>query len=210
MMAVVNSAYRFLYVDAGSNGRVSDGGVFGQCSFKRALSDGSLHLPSPTVLTGTNHECPYMFLADEAFPMCINIMKPYPRRNMDIAQRIFNYRLSRARRTVENAFGILANRFRVFLTNVCLQPSTIEKVVHASCILHNFLRTKSEVMYLAVDEEDTDHHVAPGAWRDAVQLTSAVVSRGRNPPQEAKVQRDMLADYFHSGAGQVPWQNHMI
>ena len=42
------------------------------------------------------------------------LVKPYPGACSDISQRTFYYRLSRARRTIENAFGILAYRFRVF------------------------------------------------------------------------------------------------
>ena len=38
-------------------------------------------------------------------------MKPHSKREMTAAQHIFNYRLSRARRIVENALGILANSY---------------------------------------------------------------------------------------------------
>jgi hypothetical protein len=40
-------------------------------------------------------------------------MNSFAIRNMEHHERIFNYRLSRARLVVENVFGILAHKFRV-------------------------------------------------------------------------------------------------
>ena len=91
-------------------------------------------------------------------------MKPYASRNQTKEQRIFNYRLSRACRTVENAFGILANRFRVFLSPIALEPAKVEKVVLASCVLHNYLRERSASRaiftppgYMDVEDETTHY-----------------------------------------------------
>ena len=44
-------------------------------------------------------------------------------------ERIFNYRLSRARRIVENAFSILANRFRCLLSTLHLSPEKVKQFI---------------------------------------------------------------------------------
>lgn len=61
---------------------------------------------------------------------------------------MFNYRLSRTRRTVENAFGIMANRFRVFLSTIPFSVEKVELITYACCILHNFLLKKKVQWYI--------------------------------------------------------------
>jgi hypothetical protein len=109
-MALVDSNYRFLYVDAGRNGQCSDGGVFAECSLRKALEKKNLGVPDSTPLPNATEPMPYAIVADEAFPLRTWLMKPFPRRGLTHQQRIYNYRLSRARRVVENAFGILVHR----------------------------------------------------------------------------------------------------
>ena len=65
---------------------------------------------------------PYVFLADDAFPLSKRCLKPYSESCLTPIKRILNYRLSRVRRVTENAFGTLTNRFRVFTTKICLDP----------------------------------------------------------------------------------------
>lgn len=57
----------------------------------------------------------------------------------DADKRIFNYYLSKARRTSENAFGIMNAIFRSFFTPIHLKPGTIDLVIIVYCCLHNML-----------------------------------------------------------------------
>ena len=66
-------------------------------------------------------------------------MRPYPGRYLERKKSVFNYRLSLARRVVEKAFGILTQRFRVFLRPIAVRVDVAYKIVKASCCLHNFL-----------------------------------------------------------------------
>ncbi|GFW95272.1 nuclease harbi1-like protein [Trichonephila clavipes] len=71
-------------------------------------------------------------------------MKPFSKHGLSDEEKIFNYRTSRARRVSENAFGILAWRFRVFSKAIELKPDTIDRVILAACSLHNWLRKTSQ------------------------------------------------------------------
>ncbi len=117
-MALVYSNYRFLYVDVGYNWRISDGGVFDGYALQDALEKRTSNIPAPAPLPESDQLAPYCIVADEAFPLKDYLMKPYPNSRLSVEQYIFNYRLSRAQRVVENAFGTLANRFRVLLTTI--------------------------------------------------------------------------------------------
>ena len=127
LMAFVDSNYRFIFADVGCQGSVSDGGVFRRTSLWKALEDKTLNIPPPKALPqnpdpifeDTSHiKVEHFFVCDDAFPLGINKMKPYSKRDMTEAQRIFSYRLSRARRVSENAFGIMA---RVSQLSKCLK-----------------------------------------------------------------------------------------
>ena len=113
LVAVVDAFYNFVMIDVGAHGKDSDGRVFANSTFGTQLKHGTLNFPPPTALSG-NIKVPHVFVGDEAFPLLKNLMRPYPGPRLAPSERIFNYRLSRARRIVENAFGIMAAKFRVF------------------------------------------------------------------------------------------------
>ena len=102
-------------MDIGEAGRQSDGGVFGNSNIGYCINNDKLPLPNPRPLDGSGTLFPYVFVADDAFPLRYNVVKPYAETNLDVRKLIANYRISRARRIIENAFGILAARFRGIL-----------------------------------------------------------------------------------------------
>lgn len=124
-------------------GRISDWGVFANSSISKALEDKLLDIPFGKPLPRREDPLPYFIVGDEAFPLKTYLMKPYPSRQLDLSKRIFNYMLSRARRVVENVFGILESRFRVFESAMDMEPERAQKIVLACCALHNYLRTKT-------------------------------------------------------------------
>ncbi|XP_028417861.1 putative nuclease HARBI1 [Dendronephthya gigantea] len=212
LLAVVDAKYRFIYVEAGAAGPAGDAGLFNASVLKRTLDNGSLNLPPPTCVEGIPEPLiSYHMVGNDAFALTSTMMKPYPHRHIDKTKRIFNYRLSRARRVVENAFGILASRFCVFLTTIKLSPERVTYLILASCCLHNFMVNNNKHAYTSTgDVESEDHAFLSGAWRADPPLNSLQsCTTNRNPTRSAKQQRQLLTNYF-SGAGAVTWQDNMI
>lgn len=92
LMALVDAQLRFVYVDAGTNGRVSDGGVWGKSRLKAVLEHGDLNLPPPKPLPGRTTAVPYVIVADEAFGLKPYLAKPFPSADLTDDRRICNYR----------------------------------------------------------------------------------------------------------------------
>lgn len=215
MMALVDAKYQFRYVSVGAQGRASDAGVFAESDFKQALDRGLLNIPPAKHLPGSDVQAPFVFLGDDAYPLRTDLMKPYSFRQMDYQQRVFNYRLSRARRVVENGFGILANRWRVFLTTIMLNADKVQKVTLACVCLHNYLCEIRSDTYAApalIDSEDGDHRYVEGTWRQDGLGAMYPLQPGRpcNSSMAAKQIRDNLKSYFVTSAGRVPWQDKYI
>ncbi|GFY66279.1 protein ALP1-like [Trichonephila inaurata madagascariensis] len=199
LLAVVDANLKFLYVDVGTNGRVSDGGVWGKSKLRQAITNGDMNIPEAAALPGLASNLPFVIVADDAFPLMPNIMKPYPGSNLSKECLIFNYRLSRARRVSENAFGILAARFRVFGTTILTSVPNTKLIVLAACSLHNFLTNRSKNTYIPEDSADREDILngvlIEGNWRQNTnQLISCqrISSRGSN---YAKDVRDRFCNF---------------
>jgi len=110
------------------------------------------------------------------------------------------------------------NRWRVLHTCICMKEDNIEKIVLATICLHNFLmmredREAERRIYCPttyIDNENPyDGSVIPGIWRDE-QTCSSLHDIGRlscnNATRRAIIQRNALAEWFTTDAGQISWQ----
>jgi hypothetical protein len=193
LLALVDSNYSFLYVDIGTGGASNDAGVFSKSSLYSSLESGSLNLPD--ISTEDPLQVNYHILADDAFGLTTRLMKPYPLRNLEPAARVFNYRFSRGRRVVENAFGILASRFRVFRQPIQQKYENAVKTVQACVALHNFI----------MSQEESDIQLIDVLQDEIPRLQSQ--AGNHSGTYNARAQRDRLANYFCcEGAVDFQWQ----
>lgn len=205
LMALVDKNYCFMFADVGCQGRISDGGVFRNSLLYEKLETNALNLPAPSVLPGSGEIAPYVFVADNAFPLSTNIMKPYPGEHREGSiKRRFNRNLSRARIVVENVFGIMSAIFRVLRKPIAVQPDRASNIVMSCVLLHNFLRNSktSNNLYTPPGFTDTitNEEIVPGLWRNeqqhfdgALRPIRAVARRSALQPTQI---RDVFAQHF--------------
>ena len=204
LMAVVDANYKFCFIDVGAEGSAGDSGVFGRSGFGNAIIDASLDVPEPKAL-GTGAVVPYVFVADEAFPLKCNILKPFPGglELIDREKRIFNYRLSRARMVVENAFGILAARWRIFHSPIDSNIETVKSIIKACCCLHNFIITENQVDPDLLPSQSKKE--VPSVWGQRFQR------QGSNNYTNLALQvRNKYKEYFCSSEGLLFYENSYL
>ncbi|KYN50010.1 hypothetical protein ALC62_00037 [Cyphomyrmex costatus] len=184
---------------------------------------------------------PFTFVGDAAFPLRTFLMRPFakPKRrtnqenreerneiiedygnvkSLELPELIFNYRLSRARRVIENAFGILTAKWTILKGSIACSLETCETIILALLVLHNFLLTSEEELpiyqrrynvYELIDKEGPH-----GAWRREMPALNILQRIGRlggnNAAANAIRLRNNLKDYFVSEIGEIEWQYEAV
>lgn len=133
LLGLCDYRYKLLMVDVGSFGHNSDAGIYNSSLFKIAVEENHLNLPPPAQLPNSNILSDFYFVADAAFPLETFIQKPIGGTNLTLEEKIYNYRISRARRLIENVFGILAMRWRILLKKIETNVDTAVDIVKAAC-----------------------------------------------------------------------------
>lgn len=210
-MALVKADYKFIWLDVGQQGRISDGGVFEWTSFCNDLKSNRLSFPPKSE---NDMDLEFVIIGDEAFMLHKHLLKPYSVKDLTHDRRIFNYRLSRARNVVENAFGLLTSRFRIFHTTIPVKVESVKYIVAAACALHNFLLTVSP-SYVTQSTFDRLNKktwtIDKGDWRNEnyEELTPLQPCGAKNVSNCAKKTRDEYCEFFNA-SGKVEWQESMI
>ena len=136
--------------------------MFTESELRELVEGGELGFPNPEPLPGLTENLPYFFLGDEAFPLRTLMMKPCSRMGLGHDERTFNYRLSRARRVLEKALGILANIFQCLLhATVYKKTESVKSLVLACVMFHNLLRIRYAGVPANADNEDQNHALLP-------------------------------------------------
>ena len=201
LLALVDANYKFTIIDTGSYGKNSDGSIFSNSVMGKRLMNNSLGVPADKSLINTT--LPHVIVADEAFPLKRNLLRSFPRENLNLSKKIFNYRLSRCRRVAENAFGIYVTQWRVFQRPLQCKVELVDKFVKATAVLHNFLRSSGREQSLL---ENTSEPLS----NEGDIALSRMRNVGCNATSDAFEVRNKFMEYFTSEEGSVSWQMDIV
>lgn len=199
LLGLVDAEYKFIAIDTGSYGKECDSSIFSESAMGKRIYTYSMAFPPDEPITEGGNNLPYVILGDEGFPLKRFLLRPFPRaKKMSKEQRVYNYRLCRCRRVVENAFGILSQRWRVYFRPMNCKIETVQKVIQATTVLHNYLCCKGDITGLASPQETLDAYNT--CWKPVPRF-------GARATQESTDIRKEFMSYFNSAEGSVAWQD---
>ena len=174
-LAVCDANYEFAMVDIGDSGRQSDGGVYANSKLGYAIENDILNIPDPDFIanSGNNTKFPYVFVADDASSLKPYMIRPYPVANAnDPTKLICSYRISRAKRMIENSFRNVTSRFRSYWRPIIAKVTNVCGIVKATVALRNFLMpTKPDDarhQHYQRHFKDTQTEIGFSGWTESV------------------------------------------
>jgi len=160
------------------------------------LIEKTLNITEPRPITDNDEiKLPYVIVADEAFGMLENLMRPFGGNLLSHEKKIYNYRHTLARRYIECTFGIMSNKWRILHRPLDVNIEFAQDIVKAICVLHNYVRIRDGNSY-----EET-LFTAPLS-----NLTSSTTGRAIRVAENVRVK---FMNYFNN-EGSIEWQNRMI
>ena len=165
LLAVCDAKYCFTFVDIGDYGSLNDASILSETAFGQAFENSPTNLNVPCRALHGTETLPYILIRDDTFPLKPWLMKLFPGKGLSEPEKVYNYRLSRGRRTVENTFGILAAKWRSFRTPIKANVDLVKNIAKAALCLHNYLRLTENAGYKPtgfIDREDSTGNIILG------------------------------------------------
>lgn len=160
-MCVCGPDRRFYYVSARWPGSVNDARILRKSTLSDKFETGWRPFPNAVIL------------GDSAYPLKEWLIPPI-RHPMTEAEERFNVAHKRTRRVIENAFGVLKQRFAC-LKHLRVQPEFACNIFKACCVLHNMCAGELSDWNASVSE-DENHQ---GEVQGEIQTTGGVTRRER-------------------------------
>lgn len=127
-------------------------------------------------------------------------MKPYSKSvYLSDEQKIYNYRISRARINIECAFGILSKRWAILRNAMAFKVETCQLITTTTLLLHNFIITEN----LKTSEPTKSYSHYPLRRHRRLNGIDDIDDRILS---NSDLQRNKLKDYFSTPEGSVSWQ----
>ncbi|XP_036410905.1 protein ANTAGONIST OF LIKE HETEROCHROMATIN PROTEIN 1-like [Megalops cyprinoides] len=185
LQGVVNGLGQFWDVCAGFPGSTEDVTILQNSTLWATASEGGLSPQPPRSFMG--RPLRYLLLGDAAYPLQSWLLKCYSDSGqLTPRQQAFNYRLSRARSVIENAFLRLKARWQCLHKRNDCSLDLLPTMILACCILHNVCEVHGDIF----SEE----------WLEAVSQSecpqpSDTVPASADDPAAEEV-RSLFCDYF--------------
>ncbi|KAJ6604939.1 Protein ALP1-like, partial [Pseudolycoriella hygida] len=143
LLAICDALKNFIYVDIGSYGQQTDGGVLFNSTFGKRMDMKKLNFPPSNFLPHTSVAFPYFIIADSAFPLRENLLTPYAGdiSTLSDIEANFNREQSSCRKIIENSFGILVRRWQILSGPIEMHPINAHKILKATLVLHNYIKS---------------------------------------------------------------------
>lgn len=186
------SEYCLWVIDVGGYRRTSNGSILANSAFGQALWSLTLKLPADLPLPGADHRGPqpHVFVADEAFPLRKNLMRPFPGGtgpSIIVCPKLgWWWRMPLGFFLPSEGCTGVPLRF----------IQKLRRTVRATCVLHNFLWGASQAPAMR-------GNIPVG---EVEQLSGLGGVAANNHAREAIRVREVFTSYF-SAEGAVPWQD---
>lgn len=216
IVALCDANYCFTVAEVNYLGSLGDkSNVFKESFLNKFILNNAAVVPPPSKLPKSKSDQQFNYFAvggGNNYPLKENFLTPYAKASLSdkdeklrYERRIFNYRLSRASRVVDNAFGVLAFRWQRLQKRLSVSPQSpadVVTLVQACICLHNFLmktRTSNNNGMGTFGDSfgPNDRLSKPGRWRrDDSPFTDTCTRGNGNATPAAREHRDMLSKYL--------------